>query len=233
MQKTTALFSAAFAALCLAGCRSTTSNAPIQPAPEARVVDTNVLAYTDPARRAGEVPPARSPDDHPPEAPPPEEVPPPAQPSDDHPSEAPPTDELPPPAPVSDELLAKAAARPAADLTEPIRVNILTTELKEGYEEWPVVVDEHDNPIKDEKGGLIYHGTGYAWWRSDAKRAEGQFDRGRRQGLWTWWYENGELAAQGNFVDDVQDGVWMYWNADGTLQREDIWKMGHRVVEPR
>ena len=44
---------------------------------------------------------------------------------------------------------------------------------------------------------------------------EGQFDRGKRQGLWTTWASDGTKRSEGLYVNDRLNGEYTMWNEQG------------------
>lgn len=70
---------------------------------------------------------------------------------------------------------------------------------------WSPVVDES----YDRRGRLD---GDYTIWRSKKQiRVHGQFDRGKRDGLWTWNDRDGNKEREGNYLDGKRDGPWTEW----------------------
>lgn len=55
----------------------------------------------------------------------------------------------------------------------------------------------------------------YTIWRNrKVMRTRGQFDHGKRDGLWVWNDRDGNKERQGNYVDGERDGPWTEWVAN-------------------
>ncbi|MFQ5414540.1 MAG: toxin-antitoxin system YwqK family antitoxin [Phycisphaerae bacterium] len=115
---------------------------------------------------------------------------------------------------------------------DPSRLGVIRFDSEDGVTEYSVMVSETGTPLVDEHGVKLFHGTTYVWYTSGEKRAEGDYVRGVRDGLWTWWYKDGNLYVQGTYLDGEQDGVWTYWNPDGSVNHEEVWSRGERVDDP-
>ena len=70
---------------------------------------------------------------------------------------------------------------------------------------WLLLVDE----AYDHAGR--HHGD-YTIWRSKkVARVHGEFDHGRRDGLWTWNDRDANKEREGNYVTGKRDGPWTEW----------------------
>jgi antitoxin component YwqK of YwqJK toxin-antitoxin module len=65
------------------------------------------------------------------------------------------------------------------------------------------------------KGESLRHGLSKAWHANGQLRQEGQYDRGKQIGTFTFWHANGQKAAEGNYRDGRVDGRWVWWHANG------------------
>jgi antitoxin component YwqK of YwqJK toxin-antitoxin module len=69
-----------------------------------------------------------------------------------------------------------------------------------------------------------WHGPSVTWWNTTgSKHHEGQHERGKRAGQWTFWFPDGQMAAEGQYADDRKIGEWSYWDQDGTPMQYDEW----------
>lgn len=50
-------------------------------------------------------------------------------------------------------------------------------------------------------------GPGSAWADLDRKLSDGEYDHGKRTGLWRFWDEDGRLIEESSYSDDQKDGV--------------------------
>lgn len=57
---------------------------------------------------------------------------------------------------------------------------------------------------------------------------EGQFERGRREGEWSFWFENGQLNRKCSYSNGQPNGSWDVFRADGTLKAKRSFKNGLR-----
>jgi antitoxin component YwqK of YwqJK toxin-antitoxin module len=56
------------------------------------------------------------------------------------------------------------------------------------------------------------HDGDYTIWRSKkVARVHGQFEHGKRDGLWTWNDRDGNKEREGNYLDGKRDGPWTEW----------------------
>lgn len=60
---------------------------------------------------------------------------------------------------------------------------------------------------------------------------EGQFERGRREGDWSFWYENGTLNRKCSYRNGQPDGSWDVFRDVGTLKAKRSFKNGLRDGE--
>lgn len=66
------------------------------------------------------------------------------------------------------------------------------------------------------------HGL-YQSWRDDGSAdSEGQYNKGLRDGDWTWWHPNGTVAAVGRYEKGLRVGTWRLWYEDG--RRHGVWE---------
>lgn len=65
-----------------------------------------------------------------------------------------------------------------------------------------------------------------SWFENEQKAAEGLFQDGQRQGLWTWWYDNGQKWLEGEFLNNKKQGLWTTWDSDGKKLSEIMFEAG-------
>ena len=82
------------------------------------------------------------------------------------------------------------------------------------------------SPTPDWDGSL--KGMKTLWFDDGAKRAEGLFSHGLRQGPWTCWYEHGQKRWEGSYHDGLVDGVERSWHPSGALCFEGSSVAGQR-----
>ncbi|MCX7549326.1 toxin-antitoxin system YwqK family antitoxin [Xanthomarina sp. F2636L] len=45
----------------------------------------------------------------------------------------------------------------------------------------------------------------------------GQYDLGKKEGLWKEWYQSEDLKSEGNYLNDEEVGVWVFYDDTGNL----------------
>lgn len=55
------------------------------------------------------------------------------------------------------------------------------------------------------------------WYEGGAKRGEGRFVRGSKEGDWVFWYENGQKRWEGSYHADLVQGSERSWYPNGKL----------------
>jgi antitoxin component YwqK of YwqJK toxin-antitoxin module len=71
---------------------------------------------------------------------------------------------------------------------------------------WLLVLDEN----YDKRGKL--DGEYTIWRNKKAMRVHGQYDHGKRDGLWIWNDRDNNKEREGNYVDGKRDGPWTEWS---------------------
>jgi antitoxin component YwqK of YwqJK toxin-antitoxin module len=120
--------------------------------------------------------------------------------------------------------LVNRPTRPAdAEYTEPA---IGTEVFTERYPDGKVKVERE--VALDAEGNYVNHGPWRMWSPSGQLIAEGNYEHGKRVGLWTRWHERNDspvlnqsyfrqfkppFLSQANFIDDVMDGEWVIFDA--------------------
>ena len=56
--------------------------------------------------------------------------------------------------------------------------------------------------------------------------AQGSFEKGLRDGKWSYYHENGEISSEGAISGGQKDGYWKLYHEDGTFKGESILKDG-------
>jgi antitoxin component YwqK of YwqJK toxin-antitoxin module len=121
--------------------------------------------------------------------------------------------------------LVNRPTRPAdAEYTEPA---VGTEVFTERYPDGKVKVERE--VALDAEGNYVNHGPWRMWTASGQLIAEGNYEHGKRIGLWTRWHERNDspilnqgsfrqfkppFLSQANFIDDVMDGEWVIFDAN-------------------
>jgi antitoxin component YwqK of YwqJK toxin-antitoxin module len=53
---------------------------------------------------------------------------------------------------------------------------------------------------------------------SKTKQAEGDYQEGRKEGLWSYWYKTGQLMQRGSYKADMAEGPWILYLRSGELE---------------
>ena len=65
-----------------------------------------------------------------------------------------------------------------------------------------------------------FTGTQKEQYADGKPKYEVHIEKGKKQGLETFWYGSGALYIQTNYVDDKEDGVWKQWYENGQIKLE-------------
>ena len=55
------------------------------------------------------------------------------------------------------------------------------------------------------------------------KKSEGLYEKGKPEGVWTWWFENGQKMMEGTFVNGKRNGVWNTWYPTGQIKSQGLY----------
>lgn len=74
------------------------------------------------------------------------------------------------------------------------------------------------------------NGTGSykEFYPNSGVKAEGLYEDGKSEGLWTFYHPNGKPQARGQYVDGVRTGKWEYFHEDGYLTASGTFEEGLR-----
>ncbi len=73
-------------------------------------------------------------------------------------------------------------------------------------------------------GGWVRHGPARTWFASGQIETQGEYEEGRRSGVWTRYWPSGVRRFQAEFRADRQEG-WMHrWDARGNLESEVLYR---------
>tara|TARA_R110002020_G_scaffold39991_3_gene118318 strand:- start:7010 stop:7381 length:372 start_codon:yes stop_codon:yes gene_type:complete len=70
--------------------------------------------------------------------------------------------------------------------------------------------DEHGRPR---------HGVFREIFKNGKIACEGEFDHGRKTGIWTYYLANGSVKAVGGYRDDLIVGDWRWYRENGQLMQ--------------
>lgn len=70
----------------------------------------------------------------------------------------------------------------------------------------------------------------YVRWYPDGQLVEvGQYEHGKRTGVWTNYHPNGQVAWRAKYADDVRDGPYISYDEKGQVLEEGAYEKGKRV----
>lgn len=70
----------------------------------------------------------------------------------------------------------------------------------------------------------VRHGPVTIWHKNGQKKAEGNLEDGKEDGLFSAWYENGQKMGEENWKDGKKDGPWTQWYESGQKRSEGNFK---------
>ena len=70
----------------------------------------------------------------------------------------------------------------------------------------------------------MWHANGY-------KSVDGNYKKGKKNGLWSSWYKNSQKKYAINYNDGKRDGKVTLWRFDGKLDSKAIYKDGFCMRE--
>ena len=92
----------------------------------------------------------------------------------------------------------------------------------------------HENGVKSTEGNYEEGkrvGLWTEWYDSDLKKVEGSYADGKKEGFWIEWYENGQKSKEDNFKKGESDNTWTRWRIDGVeLHSLEEYNNCHNIV---
>jgi antitoxin component YwqK of YwqJK toxin-antitoxin module len=76
---------------------------------------------------------------------------------------------------------------------------------------------------------LVAEGFYREFYPNGEKFAEGQYEKGRQTGKWTYYHDNGKVARTVSYVNGQPDGEWEIFNVDGIVTAKRGYKEGKRA----
>lgn len=64
------------------------------------------------------------------------------------------------------------------------------------------------------------------YYESGKKSSEGEMQKDRETGTWTYWYENGNMKSTGNYRTGLRDSLWQYFDEQGGLTSSGMYLDG-------
>ena len=73
-----------------------------------------------------------------------------------------------------------------------------------------------------------FKGYAFNYYPNGNKELKGSYNRGLKDGKWTWWYPNGEKYKVGYYVKSMEDSIWEWWFSNGQLMKRGKYKNGKK-----
>ncbi|NLJ48598.1 MAG: PKD domain-containing protein [Candidatus Atribacteria bacterium] len=73
-------------------------------------------------------------------------------------------------------------------------------------------------------GTQVKNGLETSWYENGKKKSEGEYQNGKKVGVWVSWYDNGVIGQKGAYQDDQKNGVWMKNYRNGNKESEGFYK---------
>jgi antitoxin component YwqK of YwqJK toxin-antitoxin module len=74
--------------------------------------------------------------------------------------------------------------------------------------------------------GLPYTGKSVEFYDNGQKKSEGNYKKGKAEGLWTSWHKNGQKNEEGNYKNGIKEGLWIEWHKNGQKESEGHYVFG-------
>jgi len=67
----------------------------------------------------------------------------------------------------------------------------------------------------------------FYWYNTKLKLSQGNYQNGKKEGLWTYWHTNGRKALEGNFQNGKKEGIWTRWHREnGQEKSKEVYRNG-------
>ena len=57
------------------------------------------------------------------------------------------------------------------------------------------------------------------------------WNKGKKDGVWTWWNNDGYIDSTGEYVNDIKQGKWTEWDSTLQVQLETNWENNKKIGE--
>lgn len=75
----------------------------------------------------------------------------------------------------------------------------------------------------------IRHGRAVTFFPNGQRESEGQYEKGKRTGVFVWWYPNGQQKTVGEYKQDKEEGRWDWWHENGMREATGTFASGTKV----
>lgn len=70
----------------------------------------------------------------------------------------------------------------------------------------------------------VKNGLETSWYENGKKKSEGEYQNGKKVGVWVSWYDNGVIGQKGTYQDDQKNGVWIKNYRNGNKESEGLYQ---------
>ncbi|MFK7734954.1 MAG: toxin-antitoxin system YwqK family antitoxin [Pirellulaceae bacterium] len=85
--------------------------------------------------------------------------------------------------------------------------------------------------LPTEKFAKVRHGRAVTFFPNGQRESEGQYEKGKRTGVFVWWYPNGQQKTVGQYESDKEDGRWDWWHENGMREATGNFASGIKVEQ--
>jgi len=69
-------------------------------------------------------------------------------------------------------------------------------------------------------GTQVKNGLETSWYENGKKKSEGEYQNGKKEGIWISWYENGVIGQKGSYQNDQRERIWIKHYRNGNKESE-------------
>jgi len=69
-------------------------------------------------------------------------------------------------------------------------------------------------------GTQVKNGLETSWYENGKKKSEGEYQNGKKVGVWVSWYDNGVIGQKGTYQNDEKIGLWVKNYRNGNKESE-------------
>lgn len=73
-------------------------------------------------------------------------------------------------------------------------------------------------------GTQVKNGLETSWYENGKKKSEGEYQNGKKIGVWVSWYDNGVIGQKGIYQEDQKNGLWIKNYRNGNKESEGLYQ---------
>ena len=112
--------------------------------------------------------------------------------------------------------------------TAALAQNIHTAAVHDGSQEYADNSGNTYRPLTSNEDGS-FTGTLTKYYEEDAVSEQGQFVKGKKEGVWFEYNKKGNKISQAQFKNGLKHGEWFVWNDKGQVLYHMFYKEGQRI----